>query len=309
VKLSEEMSKGRGVKFGFSIDDRIVPARPGKVTTIVGRPGHSKSSLMAAVAKHEANEILRYGEQTERYVGYVTFEQPVEELDAYFQTMHGFNTTDLAWGRVDIETIRKNSINRANLPVWLFGKSIYESSFKDAPLTIERLYDAIEAIYDKHGLLPSALFIDYIQRINVPSETERYMQVTKAVHLVRQLAAEAKCPIFLGAQANQRVDDKATPIPAMNSIEWSAVIGQDSDTVLALWKPIRNISPWESEYIKVGNHMYRNDNNLLVLKLLKQRWDSGHGIWAADMDMATLEIRDAKPVSASAANAAEENLF
>jgi replicative DNA helicase len=295
VKLATELTEGRGVKFGFNIDDNIIPARAGKVFDIIARPGHGKTSLMLAMAKNEAYEVMRRGEEEDTYVGYVTWETPVEELDAFLQNMPGYSVTDLAWGRVPVDEIKRNSIKRVNLPIWLFGMSLYGSSFRSPPFTIERLYDAIEHIYDKYGKKPSALFLDYIQRIPVPNERERYMQVTAATHMVRKLSVEAKTPIFLGVQANQRIDDRSSPIPSMRDAEWSAAITQDADTVVGLWRPIRTHDQTEHAHIKVGDEYYDNTERLMVIKLLKQRWERGTGIFAADMDMATLGISTATP--------------
>ena len=212
--------------------------------------------------------------------------------------MPDYSVTDLAWGRVPVSEIRRNSINRINLPIWLFGMSLYGSSFRSPPFTIERLYDSIEHIYTKYGKKPSALFLDYIQRIPVPNEKERYMQVTSATHMVRKLSVEAKTPIFLGVQANQRIDDRGSPIPSMRDAECSAAITQDADTVVGLWRPIRSHAKDEHPFIKVGDNYYHNNDKLMVLKLLKQRWESGTGIFAANMDMATLAISDAVATTA-----------
>ena len=295
VKLATDLTEGRGVKFGFNIDNSIIPARPGKVFDIIARPGHGKTSMMLAMAVNEAREIVRRGEENETYVGFVTWETPVEELDAFLQDMPGYSVTDLAWGRVPVPEIRKNSIKRVNLPVWLFGMSLYNSTFRSPPFTVERLYDSIEHIQKKYGKKPSALFLDYIQRIPVPNERERYMQVTSATHLVRTLSVEAKTPIILGVQANQRVDDKGSPYPSMRDAEWSAAITQDADTVVSLWRPVRTHNKAENEYIKIDGRYYRNDDKLMVMKLLKQRWESGTGTFVADMDMSTLQISDAVP--------------
>jgi hypothetical protein len=82
----------------------------------------------------------------------------------------------------------------------------------------------------------------------------------------------------------------------MRDAEWSAAITQDADTVVGLWRPIRTHDITEHEYIKVGDSYYRNSVELMVIKLLKQRWESGTGVFAANMDMSTLGISDATSV-------------
>lgn len=256
------------------------------------------TSVMSAIAKQEALEIIKRGEQDEYMVAYVTHETPVEELDAFFQPRKGFTVTDLAWGRADLDEVVKQSIEgRIEIPVWLMGKSLYNAEFGARPMEIEVVYDGLRGIVKRHGKKPALVVVDYIQRIPVPNERERYMQVTKAAHLVRDLSITLQCPVILGVQSNQRVDDRASPIPDMRDAEWSAAITQDADTVISLWRPIRTYPAFEKPTIKIGNKNYTNDSKLLVIKLLKQRWEEGRGIWAVNMDMATLEMSERHPVS------------
>lgn len=256
------------------------------------------TSVMSAIAKQEALQILDRGEQDEYMVAYVTHETPVEELDAFFQPRKGFTVTDLAWGRADLNEVVKQSIEgRVQIPVWLMGKSLYNADFGARPMEIEVVYDGLRGIVKRHGKKPALVVIDYIQRIPVPNERERYMQVTKAAHLVRDLSITLQCPVILGVQSNQRVDDRASPIPDMRDAEWSAAITQDADTVISLWRPIRTYPAFEKPTVKIGNKNYTNDSELLVIKLLKQRWEEGRGIWAVNMNMATLAMSERRPVS------------
>jgi hypothetical protein len=46
------------------------------------------------------------------------------------------------------------------------------------------------------------------------------------------------------------------------------------------------------EYIEINGHEYLVDEGLLVIKLLKQRFDSGSGIWPIHFEPQTLTIKD-----------------
>jgi replicative DNA helicase len=294
VQLAKDLRRGRGVDFGVpSLDAKIIPARAGKVVDVIARPGHGKTSLMVAMARREALKLVDLGEE-DKYVAYISWETPVEELDAGFQNMPGYDVSDLAWGRVPEDSIVENSLTRVDIPVWIFGYSLYQSSFDTPPMTVERVYEAIEGLYRRTGMRPQALFVDYIQRIPVPSEKERYMQVTSAARLIRRLGTEARCPVFLGVQANQRIDDRHSPIPSMRDAEWSAAITQDADTVLGLWRPSRTHLIAEHPYIEVGGKSWRNTEELLIIRLLKQRWESGSGIFGVNFHMPTLTLSEGR---------------
>ena len=88
VQFIESIRKGGNVDWGVPAMDtygKIVPMRPGEVAGIIGRPGHGKSSIAAYLAKHNANKIIAEGRTNEECIVFVTYEQSVEELEAFFQ--------------------------------------------------------------------------------------------------------------------------------------------------------------------------------------------------------------------------------
>lgn len=292
VRFAEEIKAHPGIQFGCILDSALIPLRPGRMLGLLARSGHGKTSFGGAILLNEARRLQENNLTDRFYVAHVTWEQTVEELEAMYQDSTGYNVTDVAWGRVPLEQVRADSLKRPARPVWLFGESLYNTDFDSPPMTIEMVFAAIEAIYKQWNLLPSLLFIDYVQDIPVPSERDRYSQVSQAIRLTKRLGVQAKCPTITGVQANQRVDDNKTPIPAMRDTEWSAVIQHKADVLLSLWRPIRTFLPHEKPTINVAGVEYPNDDNLLVTKLLKQRWERGQGIWAVHFNPATLALRD-----------------
>lgn len=287
--------RDNGIKMGCVLDKYIIPARPGKVTAVLGRPGMGKTSYMAAIGKAQAKEIVRLGLQDKEYVAFVTWETPVEELEAFFQELDGYNVSDLAWGRVPDDALIEASIKRPELPIWTIGNSITETSIESDPMIVEKVYRAIVAIYKEYGLKPRVILADYIQKIPIERAADKIDKVSRAVAMIRRLSVALSTPVFLGCQARQVVDDRDRPIPTMRDAEWSSTILQDADCAISVWRPIRTFLPSERPTIEVphrsGNH-YTNDDNLMVVRLLKQRWESGSGEWAINMDMSTLEISD-----------------
>lgn len=294
VKAAKEM-KTNGVKFGCVLDNHIIPARPGKVFAILGRPGMGKTSFMAAVAKQEAKNIVKQGRQNKEYIAFITWETPVEELEAFFQDTETFNVTDLAWGKVPDEEIIRASISRPGIPIWTIGSSINDTNISSEPMIVESVYQAIIAIYKEYGMTPRAIFCDYIQKIPIKKSADRSEKVARAVAMIRRLTVTLGTPAFVGCQARQVVDDRDRPIPTMRDAEWSATILQDADAAISIWRPSRTFGVDERPTIEVpykSGQYYANNDRLLVVKLLKQRWESGSGEWALSMDMSTLKIDD-----------------
>lgn len=294
VKFAGENLASAGITYGCVLDNHIVPLRPGRTMALVGRPGMGKTSFGGALLKIEAARLMRENVQN-RYVAHVTWEMPPEEVESMYHDAHGeYGVTDVAWGRVPIDKIIANSLSRPAIPIWIFGESIYHTGFDTPPMTIERVYDGIRAIWKEWRMLPSVMFFDYLQDIPVPDEKDRHTQVTAAMRLISRLAVQAKCPALVGVQANARVDDYAVPIPTMKDTEWSAVIEQKCYTILALWRPIKSLPLHvdANKFVEVGGVTYPNSDELLVIKLLKQRFDKGYGIWGVKFDPNMMTLSD-----------------
>lgn len=291
VKFADEIRTYPGITFGCSLDDHLIPIRPGRVLGLLARPGHMKTTFGGYLVMREAEKIQERGDLI-KYAIHVSWEQPVEELEAMYQRPIGYNISDVAWGRVPKDTIIADSIKRPELPVWIFGDSLHKSTMDTPPMTIERIYASIRGVKKEFNKTPNIIFFDYIQDIPVPTEKDRYMQVSSAMRLVKRLAIQIKCPIVLGIQAKQEVDDRKEPIPVLRDAEWSAVIGQKLDVSLSLWRPIRTFLPHQRQMINVGGREYVNNESLFVVKLLKQRFEKGYGIWAYDFDPAQMQIKN-----------------
>lgn len=293
VRFAKETQADPGVTFGCDLDNTVIPVHKGRVMCLLARSGNGKTTIGASLVRRVAAQIAANGEQDKFYTAHITWEQPAEEIEALYQPLEGgYNVTDVAWGRVPIGEVIRASARRQQLPVWVFGDSIYGTDVDTPPMTLEYVFEAIQGVRDKWNLWPKLLFFDYIQDIPVPDERDRYNQVSTAMRKVKRLAYQLKTPVILGVQANWRTDDRQNPMPTERDTEWSAVIGQKTDAMLALWRPIKSYHPAEKPYINIANREYANTDNLMVIKLLKQRGDTSTGIWALDFNPATLTLSD-----------------
>lgn len=294
VKYALDIQGQPGATFGCILDNYIIPIRPGKKFGIVGRPGMGKTSFGGYLLKREAKSIVARGNSDHRYVAHVTWEQPAEELEAMYSTSPSTSVTDIAWGRADLSEIIKGSLDRPTLPIWIFGESLAKTSLKSPEFTVEGVFDSIRAVEKKWSMTPTLLFFDFIQNIPVPDERDRQTKVTEAMRKAARLAKEVKAGLVLGIQSNRRADEYNVPIPTLRDMEWSSTIEQLLDTIVAVWRPIRTWLPNEKESIKVSGVNYPNTEDLLVVKLLKQRFESGSGSWAVRFNMKRLVVTDYK---------------
>jgi replicative DNA helicase len=295
VEWAEQRSREPGITWGCVLDKHLIPLHPGDLVALVSRPGHGKSSLMAYMARREAKNIQARGMAEKEAAVYVSWEQSVEELEAFFQSGDTYTSTDMAWGRVDLEVVRKQAIKRPALPVWMMGYSIKDANEERPPMTVDMVYQAIRDMYHEFGVRPTLICLDYLQIIPIPgkhADKERVAKVTEATIRAKHLAMEVGCPILAGVQASRDVDGRRNKIPAMSDAQWSSAIEQTADKQLALWRPIRTEDPDEVQQVRIGGVEYDITGSLFVVKLLKQRFDSGTGVWAVNFVPQTLEMGD-----------------
>lgn len=289
VQWVEWMQAAPKIDYGCILDRFVIPLHPGDLMAVVSRPGHGKSSFMAYMAKRTAQKIVERGESS-KCVIYVSWEQSVEEIEAFFQSGNAYNSTDLAWGRVPLDTVKERSIKRVHLPIWIIGYSIKDADKKRPPMTIERVYEAIRSMRYEYSYEPALLCLDYLQIIPVASKADRTERVTEAVIQSKHLAMEIGVPIIAGVQASRDTDRKSIQIPGLADAQWASAIEQTADKQLSLFRPGKVLQ--EGEMIDIGGRDYKVDQSLLVLKLLKQRFDVGSGVWAVHFEPQTLTIQD-----------------
>jgi len=294
VRWAEQLKNNPGIRYGCVMDNHVIPLHPGDLMAVLARPGHGKSSWMAYMAKHTARQIVRRG-VTDEVVVYVTWEQTAEEIEAFFQSGGDYTSTDMAWGRASMDAIKNKAVKRANLPIWTFGESKRHEGIDRPKMTVGYVYDAIEAMREDYGVKPVLMCLDYVQIMptNNNGRNDRIMQVHEAVNNAKQLAIRMGLPIIIGVQAGRMVDTYRNPIPTMSDAQWSSSIEQVVDKLIALWRPSKTHG--DEPTINIAGVEYKNDEELFVIKLLKQRFDAGFGTWATRFKPQTLELYDCDP--------------
>lgn len=292
VHWAERLATEPGIKFGCVMDKHIIPLHPGDLMAVVARPGHGKSSFMAYMAQREAKEIIRRNRTDKEVVVYVSWEQPVEEIEAFFQSGSQYTSSDMAWGKVPLDTIKRGAVKRVNLPVWTIGHSLKHANMKKPVMTVDVVYEAIEAMYDEYGVAPTLVCLDYLQIVRTSQGGERQTQVSEATFAAKELAMKIGAPIIAGVQARRNVDEKRNPLPEMSDAQWSSAIEQTADKQISVWRPSKTHLPEDEPFIDVAGISYKNDEELMVIKLLKQRFERGYGVWGVRFAPQTLSMHD-----------------
>lgn len=290
---AERLQNEPGIDFGCILDKFLIPLHPGDLMAVVARPGHGKSSFMAYMTKREARAIVRRGRQDQECAVYISWEQSIEEIEAFFQSGKEYTSSDLAWGRVPLDKVKKKLVKRAGLPIWYIGNSQRHAKFrKPARLTADVVYKMVDSLYNEFRLSPTLICLDYLQLMPVQSGISRVEAVTEATFQAKELAINTGVPIIMGVQANRDVDDKAYPIPTLASAQWASAVEQAADKQLGLWRPRKTHDPLSYPTIPVSGVEYRNDEDLFVVKILKQRFERGFGAMALRFKPQTLEVFD-----------------
>lgn len=292
VTWAEGLANVPGIKFGCVLDKFVIPLHPGDLMAVVARPGHGKSSFMAYMAKREADAIVKRGKVGKEAVVYVSWEQPVEEIEAFFQSGDDYSSSDMAWGRVPLDTIKRRSIKRVNLPIWTIGHSLRHANIKKPHMTVDMVYEAIEAMSAEYGIRPTLVCLDYLQIVKTNNGGDRLTQVTDATFAAKELAMRVGVPIIAGVQARRSVDDQRDPLPGMADAQWSSAIEQTADKQISLWRPSKTHLAEDHPQIEIGGINYTNNEELFAIKLLKQRFERGFGVWAVRFRPHTLELFD-----------------
>lgn len=288
-----------GIKFGVqSIDRQVLPMRPGEVIGITGRPGHGKSSLQSYFALQEARRIIDRGTTESEIVLFVTWEQSIEVQEVFFQAAlqgYEYSISDLAWVRADRHKVIEKAIrNRVYNPIWIAGASLMGGMGDGGPMFVDLLFEEIERIKDEHGVKPTLICFDYLQRMPVRKGDQRNLQVGEAIIQASYMAKAVACPILLGVQAKAEVDHRDNKIPTMGDTYYSAELAHVVDKHFGIMKPIKHYERGHMLGFTFDGkqHHIPVDDNTLLIQLDKQRLEQGMRRFAISFDMARMKMSD-----------------
>jgi replicative DNA helicase len=292
VQWAKERHDNPGVTWGVpALDKQMMPARPGELVGILGRPGMGKTSLLAYVAMQEANRIVARGKQGEECVVYVTWESSSEELSNFFLASDAYSVSDIAWGRVPIEKVEKESLRLLRRPIWVIGMGIGRIEAAGIKMTPKVVYETIETMHVDFGVKPTLACFDYLQVVSSATHADRVQAVAEAPIKIKELALTIGTPAFVGVQASRDVDGYKVKIPAQKDCQWGSSVEQAADKLVALWRPALTEEQGSVIELDDGSQYIVNDT-LLVIRKLKERFNSGRSTLAMYFDPAYLKLAE-----------------
>ncbi len=237
VSFHRMLRDTEGLGFGVpSVDRELLLMRPGDVVGIIGRPGHGKSSVLAAVALHNARQIAKVGKQDEECVVYVTLEQTVEEMEALFQAGPGHSATQFIAGEIPTEHIERLSLVRPGLPIWTVGRSI-QSPRSGNRITADNLYLALRGMEREFHVKIRLVCLDYIQILPSDRPGDRTTQVGQAIVDSKELAQSIAAPLIFGVQASRGVDGRDDKLATLADCQHASQIEQTADKLFSVGRP------------------------------------------------------------------------
>ena len=266
------------------VDEMFLPVWPGEMITIIGRPGHGKTGLMMWWARSWARELQRRGEMN-RCVLYVTYEQTIEELNAFnLAAETSVSITRLAMGQsTDGEwaKIKAAGARRAQLPLWFMGHSFERrNGQKRPPMNAANITEAILAVQNWGGERREVdmVFVDYLQRMPIDGHAEsKTVAHSGQLDDLKDAAMEMGTRMIVGVQAKREVDTKALQIPSQEDGQWTSNIEQASDGVLTVCRPRKYKQDGET----FGNNgvIVRGDTQMIITVAKRKLGPDNWGRW------------------------------
>lgn len=276
--------------------DRIAPLRRGQLMTILGRPGHLKTSLLLYFARTEVRR-LREKNIKDTYVAFISYEQSVEQMFYLLCDDRAFTATDVLWGRVKPKQLRDQAAKHGHLPILWAGVSVGDGTkMSDPRLDLDSLLE--ELLELKHTgfgrpIEISLTLVDYLQIIPSKTYKDRVERVSYAPMELARFAQALGSPVIAAAQASRDVDKRKDKMPLPADGQWGSSIEQATDVLLGSWYPIRDHN--ENEIFSFRGKTYTCSPELFFISLLKQRGGLGYGTWPIQIDPETIKLSAYSP--------------
>jgi len=297
LRWAERIQAREGCKWGVQgIDDKVIPIRAGQMAMIIARPGHAKTSVMIYLAKQEAQRIVARGAQKTECVVYVSWEESAEELTKMLLPPTDYTITDLAWGRVPLDVIRKQTARISQFPrICIIGHSTEKAKRgQRAPvMTPDAVLEAVETIDVDFGITPTLMLFDHLQEVPLPANRSKVEEIARVSKEINDLGMRIGCPVYVGSQAKEDVDNRDNKIPTAADSQWTSKAFQGADQYFTLLRPVQYLQPSQigkEPYTFSDGRSFMINSNLLILRMWKQRGDRGVYTWPLFFDPATLKM-------------------
>lgn len=195
------------------LDKKIVGFFGGEMIILAARPGRGKTTLSLQIAKNIAEEYGR--------VLYFSLEMQPNKLGIKFIANH----TRINSRKIIAGDLNENERERILMSFPKLSK-MRLTMIKNR-YSLNQILTTIRRQVVKQKL--AAVFIDYIQLIELSSSDPRHLQLAEVSRRLKQTADEFNIPIIVLSQLTRLAEDA---VPKLNDLRESGNLEQDADQVI-----------------------------------------------------------------------------
>ncbi len=260
----------------------FAPLLPGQLCVVLAQSSNYKTGFMDFWKDQIADQLARQDRDDEA-VFYVSVEDMLEE-QMFFEISKetGFPVDEISTGHADDwDKVIDATVKIGGIQIYRICNSLAFSENDNVPeLYLSNIQKAIEMVYKRDGKKPAVIFIDYLQALPLDPEHRGYgtdarrLQVRADIYEMRRMAAKYACPVVVGVQAKQELQGAGGDfmyIPGMYDGEETSSIAQRTDRMISLWMPKQKHGSKLNQAVKHGDLSYIVRDNLLWVKVTKQR--------------------------------------
>lgn len=284
-----------GVK---TLDEYLIPMMKGDLVSLVARPGHGKTSAMIHLAKRGSkacHELAEQGTGFNYVVVYVTWETTVEEFIGLMAAQEsGQSLEDIARGIADLQKIKDVAVGNISNRIYIIGKSSDHRHRSYTPITLATVDYILRDLHEQ-GKVPLMVLLDYLQKIpGSAMGMDKRELVEDNVSRCKDIALNHATPVIVGVQGKRNIDDQTSEvkIPTLSDAQWSSAIEQDTDKMMGLTRPILYMEEGSLIEDPVNSRTVEVTYNLMILKVVKQRWGKVGRTFAMHFDPEKIVLGD-----------------
>ena len=215
---------------GYRWLDSIAKIPVGALTIIAGRPGHGKTTFQLNLL---VNMLRAYPDKKFYFFSYEEAKKAISTKIIMIMAGEELHR-DTNYGAY-INYLKEKRGSNSSIDKAVQDYDDYVSSgrllLSDDMYRVEDLVSAIEQLSKERDT--GAVFIDYIQRIPTPTQSQRYLDIKLASDLLLRQAVSLDIPIILGAQLNRASGGGEEP--RLEELREGGDIEQDANLVLSLY--------------------------------------------------------------------------
>ena len=223
-----------------TVDNSIEGVRPGEMAVVAARPSQGKTAFGLEWANHASQEV------------------PVLIISEEMSKIELGKRMSLRMRTDSIEDIRQHFADRKRIFI------------EENLVTIEKCEEMIEQHVRHHGV--KMVVVDYLQLLTTNTRSSEYEEVTVISRKFKQLARTLDIAVVCLCQLNRQVEMRDGKVPQMSDIRGSGQVEQDSDLVLMLQWPNRDV-----EYYRVW--AIKRRNGAIKEQMITTYFDAGRQVY------------------------------